>query len=227
MTRHILSATTLAIFASQAFAHFPFLVPDGDAKGKAVFSDSIKPDDKGVQVDRIANTKLVVLTDGKAADVTWTLDKTGNFYAFEVPGSGPRLVVGTTDYGVLQRGESKPFLLRYHAKAVFGSLPPPDKCTAGDRVPLALIPIAADGKLRFRAISSGKPVAKTDVTVLVPGDEKGKVVQTDDNGLTPVFDKAGQYGAQVRMTDNKSGEQDGKKYDEIRHYATLVVRFGG
>jgi len=226
MIRHLLAATALALATSPASAHFPFLVPDGDSKGKAVFSDTLKPDDKGVAVDRIANTKLVVVADGKTTDLSWTLDKAANCYTFDVPGSGPRLVVGITDYGVLQRGESKPFLLRYYAKGLFGNLSVPEKCTAGDRVPLELIPMAEGGKLRFRAIAAGKPVAKTEVTVLIPGEDKAKIVQTDDQGLTPTFDKTGQYGAQVRTIENKSGEQAGKKYDEIRNYGTLVVTFG-
>jgi hypothetical protein len=207
-------------------AHFPFLVPDGESKGKAVFSDSLKPD-KDVPIDRIANTKLVVLAAGKATDLAWTLDKTANCYTFEVPGSGPRIVVGTTDYGVLQRGESKPFLLHYYPKAIFGDLPAAEKASAGDRVPLELVPVAEGGKLRFKAVAGGKLLVKTEVTVLIPGEEKGKVVTTDDAGLTPAFDKKGTYGAQVRQVEAKSGEQGGKKYEEVRRYATLVVTFGG
>src|SRR5207248_962412 len=155
MPRLLTAALTL-VTTAVASAHFPFLVPDGPAKGKAVFSDNLKPD-KDVPVDRIANTKLVVLADGKATDLTWTLDKPANCYTFEVPGTGSRVVVGTTYYGVLQRGDSKPFLLHYYPKAVFGDLPDPEKATAGDKVPLELIPVAAGGKLRFKALAGGKP----------------------------------------------------------------------
>src|SRR5262249_1065634 len=219
-----------AVFALAATpltsAHFPFLVPDGDAKGKAVFSDTLKPD-KDVPIDRIANTKLVVIADGKATDLTWTLDKTANCYGFDVPGSGTRIVVGTTDYGVLQRGDSKPFLLHYYPKVVFGDLSSPEKTSVGDRAPLELIPIALGGKLRFKAVAGGKPLVKTEVTVLIPEEEKGKVVTTDDSGFTPAFDKKGTYGAQVRQVEAKNGEQGGKKFEELRRYATLVVTFGG
>ena len=215
-------ASVLTI-AAVAHAHFPFLVPDGPGKGKAVFSDTLKPDDKGVPVDRIANTKLVVLADGKATDLVWVLDKTANCYTFDVPGSGSRIVFGTTNYGVFQRGEGKPFLLHYYPKAVFGELSAPE---AGDRVPLELVSVASGGKLRFKVLAGGKPVAKTDVTVLVPGEPKSKDVTTDDAGLTPEFDKAGMYGAQVRKVEEKAGERDGKKYEEVRHYATLVVTLG-
>jgi hypothetical protein len=220
-----LAIVCTVITAGEASAHFPFLVPDGPDRGKAVFSDNLKPD-KDVPIDRIANTKLVVIVDGKAADLTWKHDKAANCYTFEVPGTGPRVVVGTTDYGVLQRGEGKPFLLRYYPKAIFGDLPGPEKVTAGDKVPLELVPVAAGGKLRFKALASGKPLAKADVLVIVPGESQTKVVATDDGGLTAEFDKPGVYGAQVRKIEESAGERDGKKYAEVRHYATLVVTNG-
>jgi hypothetical protein len=221
-----LALAIVLVSMSTASAHFPFLVPDGPSKGKAVFSDTLKPD-KDVPVDRIANTKLVLIADGKATDLTWNFDKTANCYTFEVSGSGLRVVVGTTDYGVLQRGDSKPFLLHYYPKAVFGDLSNPEKATAGDRVPLELVPVVAGGKLRFKALAGGKPLEKVNVSVLIPGETKGTDVTTDDAGLTAEFDKPGTYGAQVRQVEAKSGDKDGKKYDEVRHYATLVVTLPG
>ena len=209
-----------------ACAHFPFLVPDGPSKGKAVFSDTLKPDDKGVPVDKIAGTKLAVLASGKAADLTLTLDKAANCYTFEVQGTGSRIVVGTTDYGVLQRGEGKPMWLRYYPKAIFGDIPAVENATAGPIVPLELVPIVDGGKLKFKALAAGKALAKAEVTVMIPGEEKTKVVVTDESGMTAAFDIAGPYGAYVRQVEAKSGEQGGKKYEEVRNYATLVVAFG-
>jgi len=226
MLNRLLAIAVTCVFAACASAHFPFLVPDGPSKGKAVFSDTLKPDNLGVPVDKIAGAKLVVLDNGKATDLAWTHDKTANCYTFEVPGSGSRIVVGTVDYGVLQRGDSKPFRLHYYPKAIFGEIPAEKTATVGDRVPLELVPIVADGKLRFKAIGAGKPLTKGDVSVLVPGETKSKDVQTDDAGLTPEFDKPGTYGAYVRQVEAKPGEHDGKKYDEVRNYATLVVSLG-
>lgn len=226
MMNRLLAILATSVLAENASAHFPFLVPDGPNKGKAVFSDTLKPDNLGVPVDKIAGAKLVVLDNGKATDLAWTHDKTANCYTFEVPGSGSRIVVGTVDYGVLQRGDAKPFRLHYYPKAIFGDIPAEKTATVGDRVPLELVPIIDGSKLRFKALAGGKPVAKAEVTVLVPGEEKPKVVNTDETGLTPAFDKMGTYGAQTRQVEAKAGEQDGKKYEEVRHYATLAVIFG-
>ena len=151
----------LLTLTAAAPAHFPFLVPDGPNKGKAVFSDSLKPD-KDVPVDRLANTKLVVLADGKATDLAWALDKAANCYTFDVPGTGSRVVVGTCEYGVLQRGDSKPFCSPTIPRQS-SAISRPRQATAGDRVPLELVPVAAGGKLRFKAVAGGKPLAKVDV----------------------------------------------------------------
>src|SRR5262245_11544268 len=227
MFRPCLATVLFALIAATAApAHFVFLIPVDATKGKAVFSDTLKPDDKGVPVERIAGTKLTLIDGGEATDLAWTHDKAANCYTFEVPGTGTRIVVGTTDYGVSQRGESKPMWLRYYPKAVFGDIPAPEKATVGDKAPVELVPIVDGGKLRFNALAGGKPMAKAEVTVLVPGEEKGKVFATDVNGLTEGFDKSGLYGAQVRLVEEKSGEVGGKKYEEVRQYATLVVSFG-
>jgi hypothetical protein len=226
MTIRLIAILATCVLTATASAHFPFLVPDGPSKGKAVFSDTLKPDNVGVPVDKIAGAKLVVLDNGKATDLTWVLDQKANCYNFEVPGSGSRIVVGTVDYGVLQRGDIKPFRLRYYPKAIFGEIPAEKMATAGDRVPLEIVPVVDGGKLRFKAVAGGKPLAKAEVTVLVPGEEKSKVVTTDETGLTSRFEKTGTYGAHTRQVEEKLGEQDGKKYEEVRHYATLAVVFG-
>lgn len=226
MIRNVAALVFSCALATAAMAHFPFLVPDGPSKGKLVFSDTLKPDDKGVPVDKIAGTKLAVLASGKVAELPLTLDKAANCYTFEVPGTESWIVVGTTDYGVLQRGEGKPMWLRYYPKAIFGDISTAKNATAGSRVPLELVPIVDGGKLKFRALAAGKALVKAEVTVMVPGEEKTKVIVTDDSGMTTGFDKAGTYGAYFRNVEVKPGEQGGKKYEEIRNYATLVVAFG-
>ena len=192
----------LAIFTLGPCRRQPahFLVPDGPNRAKLVFSDTLKPDDKGVPVDKIAATKLYVVGDNKS--ISWKLDKKENFYTFEVPGEGSRIVYGSTDYGVFQRGDSKPMWLWYFPKTIFGEIPAEEKTSAGDRVPVELNPVVEGGKLRFKAIRIGKEMVKTEVTVLVPGEEKSKVVTTDDKGMTPAFDKAGQYGAFTSSRSN-------------------------
>lgn len=217
------SLLVFAVAVPAASAHFPYIVPEGPNKARVVFSDTLKADDK-VPVDRLANLKLRMTANAKTDDLTITLDKKTNVYRVDVPGDGARVVAGTLDYGVLQRGDAKPFRLKYHPKAVFGAWA--DAAAGGPVTPLEVTPVADGGKLRFVVKFNGKAVAKAEVSVMVPGEEKPKAVVTDAAGATEVFDKAGQYGVQAKHAEAAAGEVDGKKYAEVRHYATLVVTVG-
>ena len=78
------------------------------------------------------------------------------------------------------------------------------------------------GKTQFRLLSKNKPVADGVGGLLLPDGKKARV-KTDKDGYTPAYEMAGRYGVFLRMTETKSGEHGGKKYEEIRHYATLVM----
>src|SRR5262245_31221402 len=111
MKRCVLSLLLVALAAVPAPAHFIWIVPDGaDAtRAKVVFSDTLGPDD-AVDVEKIAATKLYLRDgEGKVASLGWT--KGEHAYLVNVPGKGPAVVGGVCAYGVLQRGDSKPFLL--------------------------------------------------------------------------------------------------------------------
>jgi hypothetical protein len=131
-----------------------------------------------------------------------------------------------TDYGVLQRGDSKPFWLKYYSKTIVGDWIGAKVFKLENRAALEVIPVVADGKIRFQALAgTGRPIAKAEITVMVPGEEDSRHLTTDEQGLTPAFEKAGLYGVNVRQVEANSGEQKGKKFEEVRSYATLVVQF--
>jgi uncharacterized GH25 family protein len=203
--------------ASAAQGHFPFIVPDGDgSKAKVVFSDSLEPD-TNVNIEKLADTKLTLRdAGGKDAPLEWK--KGDGFYAVALPGTGTRVVYGVTDYGVLQKGDTKPFRLVYYPKAAVGG---PAKAVGG-ALRLEIVAAAAPGKTKFQVLAEGKPAADLEVTVMVPGGSK-KAVKTDNEGYTPEFAETGKYGVYARWTEAKAGEHAGKKYDEVRHYATLVT----
>lgn len=209
----------LAVAVSQA--HFAYLVPAEDGSAvKLVFSDTLDPDTK-VNVEKVGGTKLTV-RDAAGKETPATLKKGDGFYEVAVPGTGPRVVYGVTDYGVLQKGDAKPFLLAYYPKAVIGG--PADKPVGGP-LKAEILADGGAGKVRFRVLQAGKPVNGSEVSVLVPGSDKPtrKAVKTDAQGYTETFGASGRYGVNARITEATSGEAAGKKYEEIRHYATLVV----
>ncbi len=227
MLRMLLTSGMMLIGATTAMAHFVFLVPEAadPSKVKAIFSDSLKPDDR-VDITKIEATQLQMIdATGKVSKLKWTLDKAGACYKIEIPGSGVRTVFGTTEYGVLQRGNAKPFRLIYHSKAIMGGLPTGQQATQGVGAPLEVVPIVVNGKLQFQALWQGKPLAKAEFTVMVPEEVESVKLVADDQGLTKGFEKAGTYGVYVRLLQNVSGEFQDKKYEEIRQYATLVFTY--
>ena len=198
-------------------AHFPFVVPEEGSKAIVIFSDTLEPDTR-VNIEKIAATKLKV-RDASGTDkaVEWT--KGEGKYSFGVPGTGSRVIFGTTDYGVLQKGEGKPFRLLYHPKALVGPATP--ATTLGATCPLEIVPVGPAGKTQFQVLAAGKPVADAEVTVLLPGNTR-KAVKTGADGLTPAFEAQGRYGVVAKLLEAKAGEHAGLKYEELRNYATLV-----
>jgi uncharacterized GH25 family protein len=120
----------------------------------------------------------------------------------------------------LQKGDSKPFKLTYYPKAVIGT-PTAKDATVGGELALEIVAAGAPGRMKFRVLAAGKPLPECEVTVILPDSNK-KAVKTDKQGETPAFDGTGRFGVYARQTETKSGEHEGKKYEEVRSYATLV-----
>jgi uncharacterized GH25 family protein len=220
MIRTLGAFAVLALATLTAQAHFVFVIPDAKDPGKAlvVFSDALEPDE-AVTMEKITTLKLKVRdAAGKTTDAKFTADK--HSFAATVPGTGSRVVYGSVNYGVMQKGDAKPFLLVYHPRAIVGAIPADGGKISGSAA--ELVPVAAAGKVKFQLLASGKPVADAEATVMLP-DGKSEKVKTDKDGFTKEFAGAGRYGVWVRYAEAKSGELDGKKYEEVRHYPTLVL----
>lgn len=213
----LMAAATLT-----AHAHFVFILPDAKdpAKAVVVFSDDLAPDE-AVGTEKLTTLKLTA-RDGAGKDAAVAHVAGKHELTATVPGAGPRVVFGTLNYGVMQKGDTKPYLLAYHPKAVVGAVPT-DKLVVGEKaLPVELVPVASGTGLKFKFLSSGRPAVGAEVTVIKPDGGKAKA-KTDKDGLTEEFPAPGRYGAWAKNTVAKPGEAGGKKYDEARHYATLVV----
>jgi uncharacterized GH25 family protein len=77
--------------------------------------------------------------------------------------------------------------------------------------------------VRLRVLFRGKPVPGAELFVLAAGTDR-KELKTDDKGeATFRAPKSGAYGFRTRQIEAKAGEHNGKKYAEVRHYASLVL----
>ena len=221
MFRITSAAVLLAIAAQTAHAHFVFVVPDpkDSAKAVVVLSEELEADDN-VSVGKLAAVKLVC-RDGNGKEEAVECKEGEHALTAVIPEAGPRVVFGALNYGVMRRGDAKPFLIAYYPKAVIGAVRA-DKLVLGEKkLPVELIPVVSGSEVRFRFLAAGKPAADATVTVIRPGGGTTKA-QTDKDGLTQPFPAKGRYGAWAKDVLATPGEFGGKKYDEVRRYATLV-----
>ncbi len=201
-------------------AHFGFVVPHaGGRSGDFILSEDLKPE-RYVNVDLIREAKLFV-RDAAGTDTPLTLVREGNLFRVALPGKGNRIVHGKANLGISPNGRGpKPFLLLYYPKTILGSLTGKEANVAGD-TPVELVPTGEPGNLRFQLIARGKPLADSEVAVIVPGGKEQRV-KTDADGFTPAFHETGRFAAWARLWEPASGSHEGKPYEQLRHYAMLV-----
>ncbi len=222
MIRRFAAVLLAGLLAATAQAHFVFILPSKDAAtAEVVMSDDLAVDE-AIAGAKIAGAKLFV-RDSSGKDVAIETKQQKHSLTAVLPGSGPRVAFGTVNYGVMQKGEGKPYLLAYHPKALLGT------STAepvGAKVPAELLPVREGSKVRFKLLAAGKGVADAEVNVMLPDGSKAKL-KTDKTGQTEAVEGSGRFGAWARFFEAKSGEVGGKKYEEVRNYATLVVDVSG
>lgn len=212
----------IALVAGLAKAHFVFVTTESDGATARVFiSENLTPD---LDASMIAGTKLNIRgADGNVTPLTLTkADKA--FLSAALAGSGTRVIYGATDLGVMTRGQGKPHVLIYYPKAIAGDAFDA-KARVGDEAPVEIIPQGKAGAVTLKLIARGKPQPDADITVILP-DGSEKKVKTNASGETEAFSANGRYGAWARYWESTPGEKAGKKYEEVRNYATLVFDAG-
>ena len=219
--RRMLGALLVGVVAAAACqAHALYIVTAGD-KITVVFSDDLAPDAniKDATWKKVEGLKLTArAADGKTTDVTPKRD--GAALVAKTP-ADTAVLFGSLDYGISSHGE-KPKFVKFHIKAVVGAVPA-DGGKLDAKTGLDIVPVVDAGKVRFAVYQFGKPVAKAEVSVMVPEKADKEKTTTDEKGLTTAFEAKGRYGVTVRVGDGKEGEFKGAKFSETSHTATLVV----
>lgn len=218
MTQRSLGALFMLASSTLAHAHFVFVAAEPGATSARVFiSEELKPDG-GVDIGLIAGARLS-LRDADGRETQVTMVRSSDAYQIRLPGN-PRLVHGIVDLGLTERGAAKPHLLLYYPKTIIGD-PFDGNAMTGSEAPVEIVPVGKPGALHLHLLVRGKPAANAEVTVILP-DGAQKKVKTDESGNTETFAQPGRFGAWARFWEPARGERDGKKYEELRHYATLV-----
>jgi hypothetical protein len=209
----------LMVTAFVAHAHFVFVVPEPGGVGAKVFiGETLQPDSQ-VDAKLLSGTKLSLRSGGRETPLE--LIQGSDAYTVRLNGTGTRLIHGVADLGFTAEGsaEAKPYLLMYHPKTILGD-PFDESLTLGRETPVELVPLGRSGSVKLELLARGKPVANSEITVLLPDGSQRKL-KTDAAGQTETLAQYGRFGAWARVWEPASA-RDGKHYHEIRHYATLV-----
>jgi hypothetical protein len=157
-------------------------------------------------------------------------------YVAEVPGKGIRWLGAEATPEVVQPPGKKPFLLRCYGAALIGYTPHLDAMTDApkmvstpwNRFPLEMV-VTDKVALIVRVYWRGKPLPDPKVTyralnwkgwsnMHVAGKTPGEVYDQVPQG------NAGIFALRVTHIESAEGEYGGKKYEEVHHRATLVLR---
>jgi Kelch motif len=225
LVSRVLGQCAVLAIVGTAHAHFPFIVPSSDgATAVLVMSESLAPDDR-VSVSLLSEADLT-LRDPSGRESPLTAPEAGSnatSLTLAVPGSGTRVIAGSIDLGIMQRGTSPAHLLIYYPKTILGDAFDP-ATTLAARVPIELIPERTDRGNVLRLYVDGKPTANAPITIIRSGQPDREVL-TDGMGRTEPLED-GRLGAWARHWVDTPGERDGRAFTQVRRYATLVADLG-
>ena len=229
LTRLVLSLSLMIASApASCWAHFLWIAAGPQAKDGRVhvyFSEAVEPDDPEL-LNKVAKLKLWQFApDGRATELKTAKDA-DSLVADAVEGANPLFGI-SHEYGVLARGDET-FLLMYHAKSLPSSDPETWRAAANvTKLPFEIVPSAAADKTLLTILWQGKPLAGSVVTVTGPGIEKKLEATSNDQGEVAFeLKSAGLFSIRAKHSEATKGEQEGKAYSSVRHYATLALTVG-
>jgi len=231
-----IAAIVVLGFAAQVRAHFLFIrlgtQAEAGRSAEVYFSEQAEAGDPRF-IAKVAHTKL------------WVQTRPGEFRELRVQQAADRLraalppdrslvVVGECEYGVLARPNQTPFLLRYYPKAAAGVALELNRMAPRGEIPFEIQPTfeenghdqdknsSPSGRIRLVALRHGKPIASAVFTA-IDSDLSEQTIKAGPDGTAGWTPPApGRYSIYVRDTLKQAGELNGKKYAEIREFATLA-----
>jgi hypothetical protein len=224
-SRRLLLALFLAtLVGPTARAHFLFvrILPpaEGGRAAEVYFSELAEAGDPRF-LGKIAHTQLWVQTPSRKFEPLKVHTASDRLRAW-LPYTGSLMVVGECRYGVLARPNQTPFLLRHFPKAIAGNPEELNRMPPHGKLPLEIAATIDGEKLRLLALREGRPVPRAKF-VTVDAELNNVKLTADDKGQATWTPTAhGNYAVYTRSTIREAGEVEGKKYEEIRDFATVA-----
>jgi hypothetical protein len=220
----LLAVLAGALCVRRAEAHFLFVrvLPsaEGGRAAEVYFSELAEAGDPRF-LDKVAGTQLW-LQKTSGSFVPLTVHRAPDRLRAWVPASGSLVVVGRCDYGVLGRPKQTAFLLRHFPKALAGNPAELNRMAPYGRLPLEVVALCDGDQLKFTALKDGKPVPRAEF-ITVDARLANVKLTADDAGQASWKPPApGVYSVYTRDTRKEAGEAGGKKYEEIRDFATVA-----
>jgi hypothetical protein len=206
-------------------AHFLFvrITPhaEGGRAAEVYFSELAEAGDPRF-IHRVAHTQM------------WMQRTPGSFEALRVheapdrlrawlPVTGSVVVVGECRYGVLGRSNQPKFLLRHFPKAIAGNPEELNRMKPYGKLPLEIVATCREEGVQLMVLKDGKPVPKAEF-ITVDAKLANTQVTADEEGKAFWKPTAhGDYSVYTRDSRKEPGEHSGKKYEEIRDFATIAL----
>lgn len=227
MRRAAVLSFVLSILFSQALsAHYLFIrispVAEAGRFADVFFSEKAAAGDPRF-IDKISQTTQLWLqtTPGKF-DKLPVLEGEDRMRA-HLPTNLPVSVIGVCEYGVLKREVS--FLLRHYPKAVAGDPKLVNALQPRPDTPLEMTAQFSDAGITLAILDNGKPVPQAKLKTV--DDQLHQLDLTTNSEGTVLWkpDTPGYYSVYGETVRKQAGEFDGKKYTEIREFATIAFRW--
>jgi uncharacterized protein DUF3386 len=216
-----------------ASAHFVWTEPaptPGDAV-RVYFGEYPDVRENSPLLDKVARVKVYAV-DGKGRRELKQSRREDHFL-YEGLGRSP-VAVALLDYGVLQRGEGPPYLLRYEAQVLLGDgTPQPAQGLAAlsrqeTGLPLAVhLQAVGEESLSLRVTLEGKP-GPAEIAFRGPKDREMRKEKTSPAGLLalPLTD-GGWHHVRIMAEDGKPTQFEGKEARFTRTYLSLMFNAAG
>ncbi|HQR44220.1 MAG TPA: hypothetical protein PLX97_16100 [Gemmatales bacterium] len=219
MLRLGFAIVSMLFVSSLCQAHFIWLIP-GDKPNtvKLVFSDKLAPDTGNPElIEKIKQTGLYV-HDPATKHVDLSMEKGDAAFIAAFPEKS-HVIRGKCVYGVFQRGNNPASLLKYYAIYKKGDLK--------DSACFHCQPLQAreESAGKFLVEYENDPAVDSEVVLVGPEGFKEMTGKTDKDGYV-TFDlknaPKGLYGLRAKHVVKEAGEHQGKKYENVTNYVTLV-----
>lgn len=226
------AALVSLVLTQSASAHYLWVVVDAKTNfANLYFEHSAAAGDGHYLEPFIKRGKMWVRTAGSEKPTSVKMTEVNQpkqkkrWLRAKVTAETPRSVDAFCTFGTYTYGKTVTLLHYYARHLTLKSRNDLKAVASAPHIGFRIEPRFEDGKLIGRVIFQNKPAAGIDVRIHRPGRKLLKLKTNDQGEFTFTPEKPGVYRFHAYQPQKgKSGEYEGKKYADVRHHSTLIVR---